>query len=836
MITLFIAMYMQLSAQSNVDIWELMNRRDLRLTEIDAMANRHFNTVGRVRGTGYTQYERWKFEMQFHLDNDGFILPSDRDQTQYELFRSRNESQPAQPGAWTELGPFSWNRTTAWNPGVGRLTSISVYPLNNNIIYVTSPGGGVWKSISGGNQWTPLSDYNNAMMNMFSVSVDPTNDAVVFAGSSGGTLYRSLDGGTAWTSQNTGMGNIRKILFNPTNTQMLVAASTEGVYRSTNGGGNWTRMLAASVEDIEFQPGNTNVLYASGSNVYRSTDAGVNWTQLTSANGITNSARTLIAVSPADPGIVYAVQSNGGSEFGRLYRSVDGGSSFVTTITGSAASCTNFFGYSTSGCDTGGQASYDMAMTVNPANANEVHIGGIICWKSANGGNSFVAETAWSLPNAIGYNHADVHVLEWVGNAIYSGSDGGIFRSTDNGDNWTDLSNGLGVRQFYRIANAVTNQALVTGGAQDNGSSILKASGWIDWLGADGMDCVVSPLNADYIWGTSQYGSLYRTTNGGTSYAGISEPASGNWVTPLAIESTSNSIYAGWNDVYKSTDLGATWTNLSGTTISSKLEELAVAPSNPLYIYASAGPDLYVTKNGGTSWSTYKPGSVSISSIAIHPSNPERIWISSSSGNRVMVSTDAGATFTDMSGNLPVMAARSIVVDQTIDEGLYVGMNVGVFYRNRSAASWIDLSDNLPLVAVNEVELQVSGGKVRVGTYGRGLWERPQVGGITFTDSLLSAGTTPVKAAHLSELRQAIASLRTRAGLGPFSWTDGSIVAGSTVAKAVHLTEMRTALNAVYAAADLTPPTYTHAGITGGVTVITAVDIMELRAAVLAIW
>jgi|GEM_PF-584664 len=725
-VTLLVLLFQSIIAfsQQKTDIWELMERRDLRLKDIDVIAQRYFNEVGRVRGTGYKQYERWKYEMQFHLSKDGYILEPDHDQKQYDAAAPLMPTLNAAAGAWTEMGPFSWTRTTSWNPGVGRITSIAVSPSNNNIIYITSPGGGVWKSTQGGNQWTALSDHSSSMMNMFSVAVHPTNPDLVFTGSNGGILYMSGDGGLSWTSKSSGMGNIRKIIFDPNNTLIMFAAAGNGIYKSVDGGNTWVRKSTSSTEDIEFRPGNSNVLYASGSNIFRSLNAGETWTQLTSTNGITNSARTLLSVSPADSLVVYAVQANG-SEFGRIYRSNDGGNSFITTITGSSATCTNFFGYSTNGCGTGGQATYDMAMTVNPLNANEVHIAGIICWKSTNGGTTFVAETAWSLPNSVGYNHADVHVLEWVGNTIYSGSDGGIYKSTNNGDDWTELSKGLGIRQFYRIATSKTNGKIVTGGAQDNGSSILKTNGWIDWLGADGMDCLISPLDSNLIWGTSQYGSLYRTTNGGSSYSGISNPGSGTWVTPLAVEANSNIIYGGYVGVYKSTDLGSTWVKISDSVIKTNLSAIAVAPSNPKYIYASNGSGLFVTKDGGTTWSSYTLSGVSISSFAIHPTNPEKVWISSSSStNRVLVSTNAGATFTNISGNLPSVSARSIVVDDTPDEGLYVGMNIGVYYTNKNMTSWINLTDNLPQVAVNEIELHKSSGKLRLATYGRGLWER----------------------------------------------------------------------------------------------------------------
>ncbi|TDQ16439.1 putative secreted protein (Por secretion system target) [Algoriphagus boseongensis] len=709
------------SADKRIDIWKLMERRDMKLQEIDALAKRFFDAVGRTRGTGFKQYERWKYEQQFHLDENGYFLPEGFDQQQYEqaaLMASATQ------GTWTEIGPTYWNRTSGWNPGVGRITSIAVSPSNPNIIYVTTPGGGMWKSTQGGNQWIPLADYDNSMMTMYSVTVHPSNPNIVYGGKTNGTILKSLDGGFNWTSANSNVGTVYKILFHPTDPTILFAVGSSGISKSIDGGNSFVRKSTVFAEDIEFLPENLNVLIASDNQVQRSTDGGETWTTLGSSQGLSTTGRTLVAVSPASPLRVYAVQASG-SVFGRMYRSDDGGATFYTTVIGSSSSGTNYFGYETSGTGTTGQAGYDMAMTVNPNNADEVHIAGIICWKSTNGGYSFSPTTAWSLPNSIGYNHADVHVLEWVGNTIYSGSDGGIYKSIDYADNWTDLTSGLGIRQFYRISNSKTNPALVMGGAQDNGTSIYKNNGWIDWLGADGMDNIVSPLDANLIWGTSQYGSMYRTTNGGSSYSSISEPATGNWVTPIAVESNTNTIYAGWNGVYRSTDLGVSWTKISGNVITSNLNTLFVAPSDSKYIYASVGGTLYVTNDGGSNWSNYSIGST-ISSIGIHPNNPERIWITTtSSANRLLYSEDAGATISNISTGLPSMAGRSVVIDDTPQEGVYVGMNIGVYYKNNQMTSWVNMTENLPLVAVNEVELVPNAGKIRVGTYGRGIWESP---------------------------------------------------------------------------------------------------------------
>ena len=734
-INLFIALicFQTIKAQF---IFELMEKKDLKLQEIDSIANKYFETKGTGRGTGYKQYQRWLYEMKFHVDETGYLRRESFDNIAYE-----SNSLTTSATQWTELGPWSWNRTSGWNPGVGRVTSIAVHPLNNNLIYITSPGGGLWKSIAGGNNWIPLTDNNNSWMNLNYVAVDPNNLQILYVATSGGTILKSTNAGTSFTTISGGSGigsTVRKILIQPSNSNIVFVCSSTGIHRSINGGTNWTQVHNIQKEDIEFKANDVNVMLATGNGnpasvLYRSDDNGVTWLPVTS--GLATFGRTLVSVSAADPDRVYLLQAKG-NELGYIFRSDDAGLSFSTMITGNAATNTNYFGYSATGNQTGGQASYDMAMCANPLNADEVHIAGIICWKSSNGAANWVVETEWSLPNTTGYNHADVHVLEWVGANIYSGSDGGIYKSTDNGNNWTDLSNGLSTRQFYKIANANNSTKRVTGGAQDNGSTLRRATGWVDWLGADGMDGLYSPLDSNLLWGTSQNGALYRSTNGGSGYSGIGQPGTGNWVTPLAIESNSNIIYGGWNGVYRSTNNGTSWTKISGSVISSNVVCLAVAPSNPNYIYASVGASLYTTSDGGANWST-RTAPATINSIAVSPLNPTKIWIAgnTSGANRAAVSFNEGASFTDISFGLPTTTARSVTVDNAIDEGVYYGMNVGVYYKDNNSP-WINLTSNLPQVAVNEVELQQSGRMLRVATYGRGLWERNMAGGYCDGDVL----------------------------------------------------------------------------------------------------
>ncbi len=739
---IIVVLWMMMSAlfatAQDVNIHELIQRNDLTMSQIDSIAEAYFAKAGRVRGTGYKQYERWKYEQQFHLREDGTFINRASESQAYQAIlpalRSDFSKERKSPTPWKELGPSSWTRTSGWNPGVGRLTSVALHPSDEKTIYVSSPGGGLWKTVDGANTWTPLLDsVNSAWMDFFNLCIAPSEPSTIYAGLSDGGVLKSSDAGITWKACAGGPKNVKKILVYPSSADTLFVAAENGLFRSINGGANWVISKSGSFQDVEYLSNSPNVIIASTPNnfIARSTDLGTSWTNIKLAS----SGRTLLAVSPSNNNIVYAVQARG-NFFGRFYRSEDAGLTFDVMIIGEPKNGTNFFGYSTMATDSAGQATYDMAICVNPKNPDEVHIAGIICWKTLDGGLSFTVETAWNLPNSIGYNHADVHGLEWINDNIYSVSDGGIYISKNQGNDWKDLSSGLGIRQLYRMACAKTDDNVITGGAQDNGSTFRQTDGsWREWLGADGMDGVVSPTNAAVAIGTSQYGSIYKTTDGGLTQNPLKRPTridfnnkevqvSGNWVTPIAMHPNSHdTVYGGWDGVYRSDNGGSKWTKLTKDITTGLLNCLVIAPSDANYIYTANNSRLYRTANGGETWTTSSAAG-NITSICVSPQNPEKIWITTAASlNNVKVSTNMGTSYTNISAGLPSIAARSIVVDKERTEGLYVGMNIGVYYKDNVHQKWTIHAPNLPLVAVNEVELQEKSRLVRVATYGRGIWE-----------------------------------------------------------------------------------------------------------------
>lgn len=443
----------------------------------------------------------------------------------------------------------------------------------------------------------------------------------------------------------------------------------------------------------------------------------------------------MIGVSPDDPNVVYVLEASGGL-FEGFHKSTDSGNTF-TELNHSGK---NYFGYSSFADDNLGQAPRDMDVAVNPLDVDDVHIAGILSWRSTDGGANFSVTSQWVPQNAanenIGYCHADIDIMEFVGNPtdgykLYAGTDGGIFVADDplnvSSSYYRDLTPGLGIRQFYKIGISQTDPVIVTGGSQDNGTSVLGTDGiWRDWLGADGMETFVDKNNNNLLYGTTQFGSLYKSTNGGNGRNGIFSPEdkSGNWVTPFEQDPIlQNVIYTGYDEVYKSTDGGDSWVSIS-QNFGTNLDHLKIAPSNNDVMFTAFGGNLFKTESGGIfgNWTQLSGFNGSINSIAIHPTNPDKIAIATTSTNKVFVSNDGGVTWDPYALNLPNFSARALVWANNANDGLYLGMNYGVFYIDNTFSEWQPFSNNLPNVIISELEINTVENKIYASTYGRGLW------------------------------------------------------------------------------------------------------------------
>jgi hypothetical protein len=373
-----------------------------------------------------------------------------------------------------------------------------------------------------------------------------------------------------------------------------------------------------------------------------------------------------------------------------------------------------------------------------------------------NAGVNFSCTSDWIPGNAasanIGYCHADVDDLQFYGTNLFAITDGGIFKAANTGSvsatYYEDLTAGMGIRQFYKIGITQTEDVIVSGGSQDNGTSFYKsATGWKDWLGADGMESFIDKTNNNFFYGTSQFGQMYRSQNGGTSYANINGPGggSGNWVTPFEQDPTLvNTIYVGYRNVHRSTNLGGTWTSIS-QDFNGNLDNLKIAPSNNQIMYVSRGPFLYKTTDGGaTAWvQTTFPGGT-VTSIAIHPSNPDKVAVTITGNNRIAVSEDGGVTWIDYKKNLPNFSALAVVWDNNGEDGLYLGMDYGIYYIDNTFTDWQPYSNLLPNVMINELEINNETNMLYAATYGRGLWVSPLVAGTAGIQDRISENNVKV--------------------------------------------------------------------------------------------
>jgi hypothetical protein len=242
---------------------------------------------------------------------------------------------------------------------------------------------------------------------------------------------------------------------------------------------------------------------------------------------------------------------------------------------------------------------------------------------------------------------------------------------------------------------------------------------------------IIDFTDSDIFYVSGYGGGFRRTVDGGTTLVSINPPGVSNWVWlwPYVMHPTDpKTIYIATADIFKSTDMGETWTTITSNLAGGQLDFLEIAPSSPNTMITGYSGSLWKTTLGGLSWERIDDGlpNIAISDVCFSPLNPDHIWVTAGQfnpGQKVYRTLDGGQTWENISANLPNLPVNTIVCDNDPDEGIYIGMDVGVFYINNTISDWIDFSDGLPNVVVTELEIQENALKLRAGTYGRGLWE-----------------------------------------------------------------------------------------------------------------
>lgn len=730
---------------------EMMQDPQVNFFEVQRAFESYWKDRPVTRSSGWKPFKRWEYMMSLRVSPTGERPSPDKPWKEYWKYQNSQKQLTDPAGNWTELGP---QYLPINGSGLGRLNAIAFHPADDNIIYVGAPSGGLWKSVDGGQFWTSNTDHLPTL-GVSSILVDYSNPEILYIGTGdrdagdahGIGVMKSTDGGQLWNLSNNGMGNVivGKMLMHPVDHLLVYAATSDGIYRSYNGGDSWDNISpgAGNYKDLVFKPGDPNTIYAARAGLlFKSSDAGTSWVPLT--NGLPGAYRGVIGVSPADPEIIYFLQSNSDSYKG-LYRSADGGASFTEQSTSP-----NILSWGCNG-GSGGQGWYDLCVAVDPLNPDIIYAGGVNIFKSVDKGQTWQISAHWWGDCDVAFTHADQHVFEWnpLNGRLYVGNDGGCFSTSDGGNEWMMISQGLAVAQVYKIGQSATVKNLVMNGYQDNGSACFADTTWRTVMGGDGMECAIDPSNPLYKYGTVYYGRvsrIYNFTNqgdiAGNGINGINEE--GAWVSPFILHETDpNTMFLGLKSVWRSNNIKnlststVNWTKISSNFGSGNCRALEQSPANPamLYLIKESGK-LVRTDNANAAvpvWTDLTlnlPAGISnISDIEAHPVNPN--WAYLSSNGKVYKTTDKGVSWDDFSGSLPDVFFSGIAYCKGSQEGLYLSSDIGVFYRDASLEDWIPFSQGLPAASrVTEIELfydavDPDNNSVRAGTYGRGLWESP---------------------------------------------------------------------------------------------------------------
>jgi photosystem II stability/assembly factor-like uncharacterized protein len=686
----------------------------------------------------------------------------------------------------------TWTRGQLWinislNIPTGEISDIAIDPYDDNIVYVATGDwdalgfgsrrtttNGIYKTTDGGTNWWRLTMPQRFFSQEVSrIVVNQRENAQLLVASEAGIL-KSTNSGTTWQLVSPHKCSDLQASQSQPNIVYAVSGFRAGdtanfVLKSMNFGTTWD-----TLKSLKFK--------------YRS-DALV--------SELEYNAR--IAISATNPDSVYVLtgyvnfdEKNGvpldrfyGT--GYLYLTTNGGSTWQKRYDGATR---NLMGWEMgSPDDTQGQAWYSMTLAVDPRNSKRVFVGGVNHWGSDDAGANFSKVGHWSLDMGPSL-HADHHIAKFnpITNEYYVGTDGGLFASRnltveklapqlacldtfryqdgslgyymipdcyDLKTDFTDLNANINNTEFYGFDICTKVPNVVIAGAQDNGTSIYRNGSWAQILGADGMIPLIHPSNPKIYYASWQQGQMAKTIDGGADYIygvvdTIQDVDEGPWVTQYTMSPTNpNEILTARTDVWRTINGMISWTRISNFKAAalndpSKAKVVTYAPSNTNHIWVGKN-SLFKTTNGGTSWTkvTTPFNATNVVSIAINAADPNTVWVTLvgfTAAQKVYKTTNGGTTWTNVGSNLPNTPINCILLDdQSTNEAVYIGTDLGVFYRNSTMTTWMPYDRQMPIVIVNALKIQPQQRLLYAATYGRGVW-RSQL-----RDNILEKGQNLVK-------------------------------------------------------------------------------------------
>ncbi len=671
-------------------------------------------TEGEHRDGEFVKFMRWRSFWKESLNPDGTL----GDIAAYRINQQQSRSRFAATNlyenvTWTNLSHEDYITSQI---GLGRTTSMGFHPTNPAIFYVGAAIGGIWKTTDGGQNYTPLGD-DLPFMAVSSIIVNRDNPDIIYIAISDHVgygppsigVYKSTDAGLTWqpTALSFSLSENTRIYWmevDPNDVDKIFVGTEDGLYRTTDGFQTVNLINSARTFDVKINLGNTNIVYQgrNDGSFHRSTDGGATFSQIQDFG----SGNVYMALTPLNTSKVYV---RNGSD---LYKSTDNGATFSPT--------SNTFPENNS------------VFLFAPNNEQTLLSGNFETHRSNDDGATFEQTSEWLGREGLPLIHVDqrnVFYNPLESDYVYYCNDGGVYRYILSTNSFENLSDGLMITQFYDIAVSQTDENIIGGGSQDNGNIYRKADGtWDDYAGTgDGMNQAIDPTDANTRYWSFQNGGLRRWVNGSNSNIVPPDQTGAAWETPYKLDPNNASrIIAGYDAVYESLDKGNNWTDLSGKIFDGALNELAIAKSNSNRIYVTRGSNLYVKNIANNTWTT-KSMPASVSDIEVDPLDMDVVYITIpgyTSNSKVYKSTDAGSTWTNISGSLPNVSTGALELYETIPNAVFVGTDVGVYYLDDNLPDWQEYGA-LPHTRVEDIEIQYAEKLIRVGTHGRGILEAP---------------------------------------------------------------------------------------------------------------
>ena len=678
------------------------------------------------------KYQRWKWLWRDRVHADGTFPDLRAQWLQYQKHvPGAGQDRNNQP-TWQHEGPTKNAGGGYW--GMGRVKHVAFHPTDPGIFYVGTPDGGIWKTLDGGSTYTALGDQLPYLpVGVILLDYQHPDTLYISLADKGGWwqygfgVYKSTDGGAHWSP--TGLDWAladNKVIYNmvmsPSDPQTIIVACNQGLLRTTDGGTSWENVQAGEYTDLQYRPGDASTLYAAKhdywgkSQLLKSTDGGTSWVQISDFQDTQNYIK--LCVTPANPDWL-GMRVSVGKKF---LLSKDAGVSFAEQSV----------------------LPEDAHISFSAADTNVLYCGGLVVFRSDDQGASWTQVTHWYNDGVHVEVHADVHDIvqnPYNDQQIWFCNDGGIYRYDEPTQQWTDLSNGLGIAQFYSVAVGESGPFRIAAGSQDNGGWLRKpapAATWTHTNGGDAMTQAMDPTNSAIMY-TEYYGGndIYRSMDAFASATNISDNIAdnpdGDWVTPFTLNPRNpKSLVFAFHDIYRTHDRGNTFQkiseNLTGS-VDNKLRTVEIAPSDTNYIYATWRSRLFRTTDGGTNWKNFNVlGSTDdVTGLAIHPGHPQRLWVTKgglTAGKKVFVSNNGGQSWGNLSANLPNVPTNCILFD-SLTNYLFVGTDIGVFYSDAATIHWEPYGLGLPNVFVLDFALRQLNHRLYVATHGRGVYSVP---------------------------------------------------------------------------------------------------------------